>query len=138
MAKGKVTVKSLRAGQTVYRVSGRGPCASISKLLITSRPYRYKNKDSVLNGTLWVDFRMFYDKDRMFKILRLPEYREDNFSLRDAGIVQDNDLNRTFYTYKAAKRWCEYAQKQPEINWDDDYDMWSPMDSCEWDHSPVD
>lgn len=107
MAKGTVTVKSLRAGQTVYRVSG--PSGMISKLIITSRPFVYKKKDSFLNGTVWVNCRKYFSSKFSGSYI-------DDFSLTDAGISGShrNSHNRTFYTYKAAKRWSDYVKSLPK------------------------
>lgn len=115
MAKGKVTIKTLRAGQTVYRVSGRGRNACISKLLIKSRPFKYKNKDSVLNGTWWVNYFKHFT---YFK-----GSTNDSFSLSDAGIYKGHgNYNRTFYTLKAAQRWLDYVKTLPEKDPDDYWD----------------
>lgn len=110
MAKGTVTVKSLRAGQTVYRVSG--PSGIISKLAITSRPFVYKKKASCLNGTIWVNCRKYFGG------LFTSDSYIDDFSLTDAGIGAShrNSNNRTFYTYKAAKRWSDYVKSLPKKN----------------------
>ncbi|QAY01455.1 hypothetical protein ASwh1_396 [Aeromonas phage Aswh_1] len=114
MAKGKVTVKSLRAGQTVYRVCGFGPAAHIQKMTITSRPYVYKKKGSCLNGTLWVNYRRPHSEG--YSRISGKNYYEDNFSLSDSGIhlPHMNSTNRTFYSYKAAVRWCEYVNTLPK------------------------
>lgn len=138
MAKGKVTVKSLKAGQTVYRVCGRGGSAFIETLVITSRPYRYKNKDSVLNGTLWVNSKKFW-KYKFHNDTGLGHH--DNFSLSDAGIEPTKligSVNRTFYKLKAAQRWLAYAKSLPEDKSWDDYDLCSPMDDVEWDDGDPD
>ncbi|UKM62750.1 hypothetical protein P19_0262 [Aeromonas phage P19] len=132
MAKGKVTAKSLRAGQTVYRVCG--PTGSITKILITSRPFAYKKKDSVLNGTLWVNYRKWFKTSSYkFGVVReVNDFFNDDFSLTDAGIdgSHPGGTNRTFYTYNAAKRWSEYVKSLPKKQewWEDDDDMWSPTD----------
>lgn len=133
MAKGTVTLKSLRSGQTVYRVSG--PTGRIDKVMITSRPFAYKKKDSVLNGTLWVNFREWFKTNSYkFGVERVMlNYFDDDFSLTDAGIGSSHrgGTNRTFYTYNAAKRWSEYVKSLPKKQewWeDDDNDLWSPTD----------
>ncbi|UYD59177.1 hypothetical protein HPMBJEAJ_00062 [Aeromonas phage avDM6] len=118
MAKGKVTTKSLRAGQTVYRVSG--PSGNIGKHIITSRPFAYKKKCSVLNGTMWVKYRKYFSG----KVYGLSDYYEDDFSLTDAGIdgSHRNSNNRSFYSYKAAKRWSDYVKSLPK-KIEDDFDL---------------
>lgn len=133
MAKGTVTVKSLRAGQTVYRVRGTTGC--INKVMITSRPFAYKKKNSVLNGTIWVNYRKWFKTSSYkFGVVReVSDFFNDDFSLTDAGIdgSHPNSSNRTFYTYKAAKRWSDYVKSLPKKQewWeDDDKDLWNPHD----------
>lgn len=127
MAKGTVTLKSLRSGQTVYRVSGTS--GLISKCMITSHPFVYKKKDPVLNGTMWVNYKKYFSG----KVQGLPDSYDDFFSMTDAGIngSHPNSNNRTFYTYNAAKRWSEHVKSLPKKQklWEeDDNDLWSPTD----------
>ena len=126
MAKGTVTLKSLRSGQTVYRVSGSS--GIISKLAITSRPFVYKKKDSCLNGTVWVNCRKYFSSK--FGGLFTSDSYIDDFSLTDAGIggSHRNSNNRTFYTYKAAKRWSDYVKSLPKKIDIDDLDIFDILD----------
>lgn len=126
MAKGKVTVKSLRAGQTVYRVSGHAGSAHLSTLHITSRPYQYKKKSNALHGTFWVNYIHHYKSSFTGE----ETSTADSFSLRDAGIIKAwGTLNRTFYNLKAAERWKEYVNSLPK---EEDDDFWSSSDWAEW------
>ena len=88
-----------------------GPSGTVSKQTITSRPFIYKKKDSPLNGTVWVKFRKYFSGG----FAGLPNYYDDDFSLTDAGIDGNhrNSNNRTFYSYKAAKRWSDYVKSLP-------------------------
>lgn len=105
MAKGTVTIKSLRSGQTVYRVCGVGKNAVVSKCFITSRPYKEKNKNSVLYGVMWVKTKRYLPS--------LNCWIDDFFSLSDSGIYKPhtNSKNKTFYGYKAALRHYQYVKK---------------------------
>lgn len=139
MAKGTVTAKSLRAGQTVYCVNALGSESSIKKHVITSRPYKRR---SIICG--------FVIGTKVNTVVMNPfstdpmVMRERGFFLSDFNVsgVSGNPLakHKAFYTLKAAERYLNQCIKYDInlVHQGDDFDLWSPMDDVEWDHSPAD
>lgn len=139
MAKGKVTAKSLRAGQTVYCVNALGSASFLKKHVITSRPF---NRRSKLFGFV-IGTKVNTVVTNQFST-DLTELWERGFFLSDFNVsgVSGNPLakHKVFYTLKAAERYLNQCIKYnvDVIHQGDDFDLWSPMDDIDWDHSPAD